>query len=33
MSLFKLSNQKFKQGLGVKELCVFTYLCSIHAKE
>ena len=33
MSLFKLSNQIFKQGLGVKELCVYAYLCSIHATE
>ncbi|MBR3448399.1 MAG: hypothetical protein IKQ91_01760 [Oscillospiraceae bacterium] len=33
MSLFKLSNQIFGQGLSVKELCVYTYLCSIRADE
>ncbi len=33
MSLFKLSNQIFEQGLQVKELCVYAYLCSIHATE
>ena len=33
MSLFKLSNHIFEQGLSVKELCVYAYLCSIHATE
>lgn len=33
MSLFKLSNHIFGQGLSVKELCVYAYLCSIHATE
>ena len=33
MSLFKLSNQIFRQGLNVRELCVYAYLCSIHTTE
>lgn len=33
MSLFKLSNRIFEQGLSVKELCIYAYLCSIHATE
>lgn len=33
MSLYKLSNRIFAQGLSVKELCVYAYLCSIHATE
>ncbi len=33
MSIFKLSVPIFKQGLGIKELCVYAYLWSIHATE
>lgn len=33
MSLYKLSNRIFAQGLSVKELCVYAYLCSIHVTE